>query len=301
MLRRLGYLEAPDGEEEEEQQEAGGSDDGNGSGLVPVAAAAASLKGRVAAALSSCDELVMTELLFGGAFTGLSPEQAAALVSCLVWSEKASPAGGKRRQGAGDLAAGSGGRGKAAGKGGGGRLELPEDLRRAYLAVRDAARRVGRVAAECRVPLLPGGAAAAAAAGGAGPDAEAAAAAAAGQEDAAAAEDPSSAAALSALSPPLPPPGTPRDVEAYAERFRPELMPSVALWARGGAFAEALALAPPGTYAGALVRALRRIEEVMRQAGSALRAVGEVGLADVFDAAGARVRRGVVSAPSLYL
>jgi superfamily II RNA helicase len=299
VLRRLGYLE-------EEAAAAGGGDGGgdgeeppppaSGAAALPVAAAVATLKGRVAAALSSCDELVMTELLFGGAFTGLTPEQAAALCSCLVWSERSSAgAAGKRRRGSGDLAAGSGGAGKRAGKGGGpGKLELPEDLRRAHAAVRDAARRVGRVAAACRVPLLPGHAAAAA---DAADDAAAAANAAASN----AAEDPSSAAALSALSPPLPPPGTPRDVEAYVDRFRPELMPSVALWARGGGFAQALALAPPGTYAGALVRALRRLEEVLRQASAALRAVGETGLADTFDAAGLKVKRGVVSAPSLYL
>jgi len=314
VLLRLGYLEAPEGAQEEEQQEGATRDDeGAAAADAPAAArptvsggagcgagAVASLKGRVAAGLSSCDELVMTELLFGGAFTGLTPEQAAALCSCLVWAEKAPAGAGKRRRGAGDLAAGSGGAGKRAGKGGGpGRLVLPEDLRRAHAAVKDAARRVGRVAAECRVPLLPGHnptAAAAAQDDGVGGGGQTAASAAA-----AAAEDPSSAAALSALSPPLPPPGTPKDVEAYVERFRPELMPSVALWARGASFAEALGAAPPGTYAGALVRALRRLEEVTRQAAAALRAVGETGLADTFDAAGARVRRGVVSAPSLYL
>lgn len=42
------------------------------------------LKGRVACEINTCDELVVTELIFCGAFTDLSPEQSAALLSCMV-------------------------------------------------------------------------------------------------------------------------------------------------------------------------------------------------------------------------
>ena len=42
------------------------------------------LKGRVACEINTCDELVVTELIFCGAFTELSPEQSAALLSCMV-------------------------------------------------------------------------------------------------------------------------------------------------------------------------------------------------------------------------
>jgi ATP-dependent RNA helicase DOB1 len=46
-------------------------------------------KGRVAADLASGhDELVLAELLLGGAFSDLSPDQLVALCSCFVWSEK---------------------------------------------------------------------------------------------------------------------------------------------------------------------------------------------------------------------
>lgn len=46
-------------------------------------------KGRLAAELSSGhDELVLAELLLGGAFSELSPDQLVALCSCFVWSEK---------------------------------------------------------------------------------------------------------------------------------------------------------------------------------------------------------------------
>jgi ATP-dependent RNA helicase DOB1 len=61
VLRRLGYATAED--------------------VVEV-------KGRVACEISSADELVLTELIFSGAFQDLSIEQTTALVSCFVWQEK---------------------------------------------------------------------------------------------------------------------------------------------------------------------------------------------------------------------
>lgn len=41
-------------------------------------------KGRVACEINTCDELVVTELIFTGAFNELTPEQTAALLSCMV-------------------------------------------------------------------------------------------------------------------------------------------------------------------------------------------------------------------------
>ncbi|KAI7943410.1 hypothetical protein MJO29_013254 [Puccinia striiformis f. sp. tritici] len=46
------------------------------------------VKGRVACEISSGDELLLTELIFNGAFNDLSPEQCAALLSCFVFTEK---------------------------------------------------------------------------------------------------------------------------------------------------------------------------------------------------------------------
>ena len=48
------------------------------------------VKGRVACEISSGDELLLTELIFNGAFNTLKPEQCAALLSCFVFSEKVS-------------------------------------------------------------------------------------------------------------------------------------------------------------------------------------------------------------------
>ncbi|CAK9442335.1 uncharacterized protein LODBEIA_P60780 [Lodderomyces beijingensis] len=47
------------------------------------------LKGRVACEISTGDELLLTELIFNGNFNDLSSEQAAALLSCFVFQERA--------------------------------------------------------------------------------------------------------------------------------------------------------------------------------------------------------------------
>ncbi|VDK55561.1 unnamed protein product [Gongylonema pulchrum] len=47
-------------------------------------------KGRVACEISAADELVLTEMMFGGVFTELDASQMAALLSCFVFEEKAS-------------------------------------------------------------------------------------------------------------------------------------------------------------------------------------------------------------------
>jgi ATP-dependent RNA helicase DOB1 len=48
------------------------------------------MKGRVACEISTGDELLLTEMMFGGVFGGLAPEHVAALLSCFVFQEKVS-------------------------------------------------------------------------------------------------------------------------------------------------------------------------------------------------------------------
>ncbi|KAL3905754.1 MAG: hypothetical protein SGPRY_010806, partial [Prymnesium sp.] len=47
-------------------------------------------KGRVACEVSTCDELLATELMFSGVFNNLEPAQLAALLSCLVVDSQSS-------------------------------------------------------------------------------------------------------------------------------------------------------------------------------------------------------------------
>ena len=52
---------------------------------------------------------------------------------------------------------------------------------------------------------------------------------------------------------------------------------------------------------GSLVRAVRRLEELLRQLAGALQGVGELVLAEKFSSAGERIKRDIVFAASLYL
>jgi len=72
----------------------------------------------------SGDELVLTEMIFGGAFNGLTTEQIVAVASCFVWTEK-NEAG----------------------------TRLPKELKAALRVLQDTARRVGNVAEECKIAI----------------------------------------------------------------------------------------------------------------------------------------------------
>jgi len=81
-------------------------------------------KGRVACELSTCDELVGTELMFSGAFQGLSPEHVCALCSCLIYDEP--PEEG---------------------------FKVPAEFEESYQKLREIAQRVGDTIVECKLPL----------------------------------------------------------------------------------------------------------------------------------------------------
>ncbi|VDL92236.1 unnamed protein product [Schistocephalus solidus] len=82
------------------------------------------LKGRVACEITSADELLLTELLFEGIFNRLSPEHTAALLSCFVFSERASEM-----------------------------PSLTKDLSSALQTLQDTARRIARISNECHLPV----------------------------------------------------------------------------------------------------------------------------------------------------
>ena len=56
----------------------------------------------------------------------------------------------------------------------------------------------------------------------------------------------------------------PLNLEDYVGGFRHELMEPVAAWVRGAKFAEVMKMSPD-MFEGSLVRAVRRLEELMRQ------------------------------------
>jgi ATP-dependent RNA helicase DOB1 len=54
-------------------------------------------------------------------------------------------------------------------------------------------------------------------------------------------------------------------------------------------------------FEGSFVRAVRRLEELLRQVSAAARGIGETEMAAAFEAARAAVKRDVIFAASLYL
>ncbi|KAI9024145.1 antiviral helicase [Hyaloraphidium curvatum] len=82
------------------------------------------LKGRVACEISSGDELMLTELMFNGAFNDLSLEQIAAILSCFVFQEKSEEA-----------------------------VRTREELKAPLRVLQETARRIARVSNESKMPL----------------------------------------------------------------------------------------------------------------------------------------------------
>ena len=93
--------------------------------------------------------------------------------------------------------------------------------------------------------------------------------------------------------------GLPLDADEYCESFRPTLMDVVYLWSRGESFASVSQRTD--VFEGSLVRAVRRLDELMQQLAAAAAAVGDGALRAHIDASAATLRRGVMFAASLYI
>ena len=183
------------------------------------------LKGHIAAEVASADELVLTEMVFNGTFKDLTTEQIVALLSCFVWSEKLDKSTAPAKDG------------KPVSE-----PRLPDDLAAPFRAVREAVKKVGQAAVECKVEA---------------------------------------------------------DLAAYVDSFRHELMEAAAAWTAGAKFAAVVKKCD--TFEGSLVRAFRRLEELLRQLITATQKIGEHDMAAKFEEASRCIKRDVVFAASLYL
>jgi len=83
------------------------------------------MKGRVACELNTGEELVLTELIFGGFFTNLTVEQTVALLSCFVFQEKGEAESPK----------------------------IEEDLAGPFRQIQDVARKIGEVSKESKLEI----------------------------------------------------------------------------------------------------------------------------------------------------
>ncbi|WPT10693.1 DExH-box ATP-dependent RNA helicase DExH9 [Picochlorum sp. SENEW3] len=91
------------------------------------------------------------------------------------------------------------------------------------------------------------------------------------------------------------------DVDEYVDSFKPDLMAIVIEWCHGATFAHIASLAGDKTHGGSLVRAIRRLEELLRQVSAALKLIGDVHLAEQFDKAIEKIKRDIIFAASLFL
>lgn len=83
------------------------------------------MKGRVACEISTGDELLITELMFGGVFNPLTPDQCAALLSCFVLQERSE-----------------------------GKAKISEDLAGPLRSLQEAARRIAKVSNESKIAVV---------------------------------------------------------------------------------------------------------------------------------------------------
>jgi ATP-dependent RNA helicase DOB1 len=91
------------------------------------------------------------------------------------------------------------------------------------------------------------------------------------------------------------------DIEEYVDSFKSDLMAIVIEWCHGATFAHIAALAGDKTHGGSLVRAIRRLEELLRQTSGALKLIGDEELAKKFDTAIEKIKRDIIFAASLFL
>uniref|UniRef100_A0ACD6A8A7 Uncharacterized protein n=1 Tax=Avena sativa TaxID=4498 RepID=A0ACD6A8A7_AVESA len=89
------------------------------------------------------------------------------------------------------------------------------------------------------------------------------------------------------------------DVESFVNSFRPDVMEAMYLWARGSKFHQIMEMTQ--VFEGSLIRAIRRLEEVLQQLILASRSIGETQLEAKLEEAVSKIKRDIVFAASLYL
>lgn len=89
------------------------------------------------------------------------------------------------------------------------------------------------------------------------------------------------------------------DVENFVNSFRADIMEAVYAWAKGSKFYEIMEMTQ--VFEGSLIRAIRRLEEVLQQLILASKSIGETELESKFEEAVSKIKRDIVFAASLYL
>ncbi|KAJ1822803.1 ATP-dependent RNA helicase mtr4 [Coemansia sp. RSA 2599] len=87
--------------------------------------------------------------------------------------------------------------------------------------------------------------------------------------------------------------------DEYVESFKSELMDVVNAWCRGAKFSQICRMTD--VFEGSLIRAFRRLEELLRQMAAAAKAIGNVDLENKFADGIVKIKRDIIFAASLYL
>ncbi len=91
----------------------------------------------------------------------------------------------------------------------------------------------------------------------------------------------------------------PIDLTEYVSKFQPTLCEVVFQWCRGGKFSEIAKMTE--VFEGTIIRAMRRLEELLRQMAAAAKSIGNDELDTKFRAGIEKLKRDIVFAASLYL
>lgn len=88
-------------------------------------------------------------------------------------------------------------------------------------------------------------------------------------------------------------------MEKFVNSFRSDIMEVVYSWTKGSKFYEIMELSP--VFEGSLIRAIRRLEELLQQLIVASKSIGEIEMESKFEEAVTKIKRDIVFAASLYL
>lgn len=89
------------------------------------------------------------------------------------------------------------------------------------------------------------------------------------------------------------------DVEKFIKSFDPSFVDLTLDWARGVSF-PSLIIAHPGEEEGAIIRTMKRLDELLNQVARAIESFGSIKLSRLFTMASEKIKRGIIFLPSLY-
>mmetsp|Transcript_14785 Transcript_14785/g.22931 ORF Transcript_14785/g.22931 Transcript_14785/m.22931 type:complete len:201 (+) Transcript_14785:1342-1944(+) len=174
-----------------------------------------SIKGKVAASISASDELLVTELLFSGFFREMEPNQIAAVLSCLIYTDSKSEGQGPKEK----------------------------ELREPFIKFVKVAEEVAKVMDESKIEI---------------------------------------------------------NKEDYVSKFSADLMEITWRWCQGAKFTEVCEISE-SIFEGSIIRALRRLDELISQLVEAAKIINNEELGDKFKESQKNLKRGIVFTASLYL